>query len=128
MQDNTLTSASGTTNLPVTKGFWRDVLGQFVTGAFWKGVAKTVAHEMMVAFFTALGGVLVWYGKKKANPEISQGVQNYGMPPQQSPAATAFSGYPRPVTPYSPSYNTPMMSSSPPPPSAADFPGFGPGR
>jgi len=123
MQDNTLTTAQGTTNLPVRKGFWADVFGQFLTGAFWQGVIKTVAHEMMVAFFTALGGVLVWYGKKKANPEINQVVQNYGQP---SPAATAFSGYPRPVTPYSPSYNNPMPPA--PPPSAADFPGFGPSR
>lgn len=122
MDNSTLATSGGTSNLPVKKGFWKDIFGQFVTGEFWKGVLRTIAHEAMVAFFTSLGGVLVWYGKKKANPEIAQTTHNTYA--QQSPASNAFS-YPRPVTPYSPSYSSPAPTV---PTAVEGFPGFGPGR
>jgi hypothetical protein len=108
--------------LPVKKGFFREVFGQFLTAMFWRELAKTIIHEMVTAFFMALGGSLLWYGKKKSNPETKDIRESGGINTARpvSPASSAFSQSFSPTPDFSrPTYPTPMSHDN------AVFPGFG---
>jgi len=82
---------------PEKKGFFlrigkgiKDIFGQFLTLQFYKDAAKTVVHEMMVAFMYGFGKGVVHIATKKANPETA-GMKMTNS--QNSPNSAFSSGF-----------------------------------
>ena len=92
---------------------------------FWGTLFKHMLHEAVSAFFVALGGTLVWYGRTHANKDIQKNTPV--TPINTSGPAQAFSGnsgsYAPPPTPmyqqHTPTY--PIATSR----GDDRFPGFG---
>lgn len=65
----------------------KEIFGQFFTLDFYKEAAKTIVHEMMVAFMYGFGKGVVHIASKKANPETA-GIK---LTTSQTSASSAFS-------------------------------------
>lgn len=101
---------------PGFRGAMKEILGQFVTTSFWKGLVKTLVQEAFATFLMTLGGVLVHYGKERRNKDVSPMVE-----PVNSNTARAFGGGYSPQPSFNPQTAFPLSS----PPSDNVFPGFG---
>lgn len=116
-------------NRAVTAGGFRgavsEILGQFVTRAFWKDLTKTLVQEAFATFLMTLGGVLVFYGKQRRSEKVAPMMDAAAAGASTGTAARAFGNGFTPSTNYQPSTAFPV----PPNPSGdGRFPGFGGGR
>lgn len=60
------------------RGVIKEIFGQFVTTAFWKELAKTLAHEFFSMALMAFGGTLYWYGKTRKNKDVETSAPGIG--------------------------------------------------
>lgn len=98
------------------------LLGPLATSAFWVDVLKSIIQEAAAAFFMALGGTLLFYGKNKRNKDVANTYEN----PSTATSATAnkaFGGGYSPAPTYQPAQTYPV---APVPSGDTRFPGFGP--
>lgn len=94
----------------------KEILGQFVTTSFWKGLIRMLVQEAFATFLMTMGGVLVHYGKEKRSKEVATLVDQ----PSQT-ASRAFGGGYTPTPSFSPQTAFPLST----PQGDNRFPGFG---
>ena len=105
--------------LPVTQGSGfkvavKEILGQFVTIPFWKGLVKTLVQEAFATFLMTLGGVLVHYGKERRNKDVAP------LTETAPTSSRVFGGGYSPQPSFNPQTTFPLST-----PSDSSFPGFG---
>jgi hypothetical protein len=103
-------------------GILSTLLGPFTTKEFWIGLASHLAQQAMAAFLSALGGVLVYYGKKTFDGAMSSQAATSGG---EEVSNRAFAGSFAPTPSYQDDFRPGRYTVENTPRGDNRFPGFG---